>query len=73
MRLQGDDGPQLLGVPQLSRERVDHGHGSYRLQRHVHGHLLQRRFRVDGLRPSCAASRLRHEDSVRDHLQRTND
>ena len=76
MRLPRDDGRRLLGVPQLSRERVDHGHGSYRLQRHVHGHLLQRRLRVDRLRPSCAASRLRHEDSVLDsdeQLQRTNE
>ena len=64
VRLYRVDERQLLGVPQLSRERVDHGNGSYRPQRHMHGHLLKYRFRVDGLRPSSPASRLRHEDSV---------
>ena len=45
VRLYRVDERQLLGVPQLSRERVDHGHGY-----HVLGHLLQRRLRLDGLR-----------------------
>ena len=67
VRLYRVDERQLLGVPQLSRERVDHGNGLYRLQLHVHGHLLKHRCRVDGLQPSSAASRLRHEDSVRGH------
>ena len=45
VRLYRVDERQLLGVPQLSRERVDHGHGY-----HVLGHLLQRRYRLGGLR-----------------------